>query len=931
MPAEWQILLDQVWLWVPAYLPLGVVGLWRWSVWGIKRIMAQMYRPDMEPHAGAKVAVVTPVYNEDPVFFRRALESWRGNGVDEVVAVIDYSDEACIEVFKRWRKEFRGARLIVTKKPGKRPALADGIEAATGEIVALVDSDTWWEDGMLDKALCPFNDNQVAGVTVRQSVLNPVTLAQRLFNSHLNLRYLEEFPYLTSIDGSTVQCLSGRTAIYRRAVLLPLLPQLVYETFWGKPVISGEDKRLTYLVEAKGWKTKYQGNARVYTPGEETVLSFLKQRLRWTRNSWRSDMRALTQRWTWRKPYFAFHLIDRAIQPFTLLVGPIYFVASLALDLWWPAVMLLVWWHVSRVIRLWPHLRRRPQDVVIVPAYVLLTFYTGLQKIYALFTMNRQGWITRWDKGRLNQATWVRLTAGYVATSLVIFAMTGTVLAYKQDNLAAKENILKPDLVGKYIAAEPVAMPALVAPKFKVGEEVVGRYEVVTGDTVASVAAAYGVGPDEIVRANAAGLPTGEVQVGQVLSVPISTVSLENLKTYRTDLRERGELKIWFNQEVSTIEVEGRGQVVTWRQIAETVGPEYIEEWASGEWYLKNNLRVSVGVTVRIEAPEVTHIKMRSDEKKFVWIRTSTSQLIIDGVNITSWDEEKGGVDEDMTDGRSFLVAKYGSRMDVLNSSMGYLGYVGQPIRGSSYGVSWKIPEETYGQYLLTGHVINSRFHHNYFGGYTFGALGMVWRGNEFDHNVRYGLDPHDDSNYFLVENNVAHENGAHGIIFSKRCVNNVIRGNELWGNELHGIMLHDESNDNLVADNFLHDNTDGITVYNGHGNVIIRNSSLENEQGVRINAGSSHNWLKNNRMIMNAKAGVRLYEGAGENWMEGNKIVGSRRGLYIDTERNVIQGNVIDENYTGIFFGEEGLDNTVQENRIINSERAEMARRNIF
>jgi hypothetical protein len=51
---------------------------------------------------------------------------------------------------------------------------------------------------------------------------------------------------------------------------------------------------------------------------------FLKQVLRWTRNTWRSDIRSLfTERYIWTShPYVAYTMVDKLFNPFTLLVGP---------------------------------------------------------------------------------------------------------------------------------------------------------------------------------------------------------------------------------------------------------------------------------------------------------------------------------------------------------------------------------------------------------------------------------------------------------------------------------------------------------------------------------------------------------------------------------------------------------------------------------
>ena len=83
------------------YIPLGLIGIWRWLTWGFKRVCAEFYRPiDVEPDSPRpSLCIVTPVYNENPQIFRRALDSWEANNPDEVISVIDRSDKNCIEFY----------------------------------------------------------------------------------------------------------------------------------------------------------------------------------------------------------------------------------------------------------------------------------------------------------------------------------------------------------------------------------------------------------------------------------------------------------------------------------------------------------------------------------------------------------------------------------------------------------------------------------------------------------------------------------------------------------------------------------------------------------------------------------------------------------------------------------------------------------------
>jgi len=413
------------WLLIVAYLPLGVIGLWRWSVWLLKVGAGQFYRPAVGT-SRLSVSVVTPVYNERPEVFTAALESWKANAPTEIIAVIDHADTVCQEIFRTFAQTFPRARLIITTKPGKRPALVDGIRAARGTIVALVDSDTIWDRDVKLHALAPFRDALVGGVATRQNVLAPQTFAQKLFDLQLDQRYSDELPFLGA-TGNVFRCLSGRTAFYRRRAVLPLLDQLEHETFLGQPVISGDDKCLTYLVQGAGWKTAYQATAVVWTPGMPSLRAFLKQRLRWARNSWRADLKAIRQPWTWRSPVFAVHIVDTFMLPFVSLLGPLYVMISLVFGFWLPAVVIIVWWHATRFIRLSPHFARRPQDLLFLPLSILVSFLFAGIRLYALFSLRTQGWITRWDATRLPQIQLVQRVIPAVATVAVLVLLAAII------------------------------------------------------------------------------------------------------------------------------------------------------------------------------------------------------------------------------------------------------------------------------------------------------------------------------------------------------------------------------------------------------------------------------------------------------------------------------------------------------------------------
>lgn len=421
-------LLHRLWLlflYLDIPIPLGIIGAWRWGIWGLRRFIGQWYRAQPPNGYWASTAVITPVYNEDPQLFRMALRSWATNHPQEIIAVIDHTDSRCMAQFHEFKEEIAGQpvelKMLITKTPGKRPALADGILVATSAVVFLVDSDTIWDPDVLPKALAPFCDPAVGGVTVRQRVWQPHSTAQRIFDVYLDIRYIDEIRFLTAF-GDAVTCLSGRTAVYRRAVALTALEDLMEETFWGRRVISGDDKALTLAVQSRGWKVRYQDNTCVYTPGATVMKDFLKQRLRWARNSWRADLKTLGSRWAWRKPFLAFHLFDRLFQPLTTLIAPLYLGFALYHQHWSAVALLLSWWSISRTIKIWPHLRRDLTNIRVLPWYITFSYWSAVTKIYAFFTMNQQGWITRWSRGGKASAwlQWLQVAPSYTATAITV-------------------------------------------------------------------------------------------------------------------------------------------------------------------------------------------------------------------------------------------------------------------------------------------------------------------------------------------------------------------------------------------------------------------------------------------------------------------------------------------------------------------------------
>ena len=157
----------------------------------------------------------------------------------------------------------------------------------------------------------------------------------------------------------------------------------------------------------------------------------------------------------------------------------------------------------------------------------------------------------------------------------------------------------------------------------------------------------------------------------------------------------------------------------------------------------------------------------------------------------------------------------------------------------------------------------------------------MDFTNNEYDHNIGYGLDPHDDSDNLRIVGNKSHHNGNHGIICSQRCDHLTITDNESYSNgvvpwvgphdidasdnQVHGIMIHRGVTDSVIKNNNVHDNPNGagIAVFESGGNTTIEGNTLTNNKyGLRFSVGSHDITSSGNTINGTTQYGVYAYRG---------------------------------------------------------------------
>ncbi len=375
------------------YFPIGIAGIIVWALWLYRVVLSARARP-VENGFRTTTSVVVPSFHEDPDILLRCLDSWREQHPDEIIIVLDVADT---EAYRRIvAVGDPTVKPVLFHHVGKRSALGEGIRRAKYDVLVLVDSDTSWEPGLLEAVQMPFVDERVGGVGTQQNVYQRNSSIWRIIADWLvNLRYFNYVPAMGA--AGAVPILSGRTAAYRRSAVMPVLDNLENEFFLGRRCIAGDDGRLTWLVIASGYKTVHQSSAKALSMFPASGKAFFKQRIRWSRNSYRTYLTAIAKGWVWRVPFVTkITVLQIILTPVTMGITMWYLLFS-RLELSTVGVLFTLGWLLfGRAVRGVSNLKRHPLDLFVLPVLALVVIAVALPiKVYSFVTMNKQGWLTR--------------------------------------------------------------------------------------------------------------------------------------------------------------------------------------------------------------------------------------------------------------------------------------------------------------------------------------------------------------------------------------------------------------------------------------------------------------------------------------------------------------------------------------------------------
>lgn len=219
------------------------------------------------------VSVIIPVYNEEESVqetIEHVMNLDYPKNKLEVIAINDGSKDRTKEIIRRLEKKYSNLKLLDKKNSGKADSINQGIKIAKGELVAVVDADSFPSPGSLKKLIGYFDRKEMGAVTSFVSVRN----TESFFAKIQSLEYIFmgwNRKLLDFVD--SVYVTNGPLSLYRK--------KYVVEVGGFDPKTVTEDIDITWNLLHHGYKTAMCLDARVSTIAPVKIKPWFRQRIRW--------------------------------------------------------------------------------------------------------------------------------------------------------------------------------------------------------------------------------------------------------------------------------------------------------------------------------------------------------------------------------------------------------------------------------------------------------------------------------------------------------------------------------------------------------------------------------------------------------------------------------------------------------------------------
>lgn len=234
-----------------------------------KKELYEYPKPTIFPY----VSIITPAYNEEKGV-KETIEAvmalnYPKNKFEHII-VNDGSKDKTSEIVEQLIKKYKNLKIINKQNSGKSDSINQGIKLARGEIIAVVDADSYPTPESLMKMVGFFDDEKVGAVTSRVLVKNKNNFIEKF--QAVDYAVIAWGRKILDFIGC-VYVTNGPLSLYRKKYVL--------EVGGFDPKNMTEDIEITWHLLSSGYKTKMSYDTEVYTTVPSSLKVWIKQRIRW--------------------------------------------------------------------------------------------------------------------------------------------------------------------------------------------------------------------------------------------------------------------------------------------------------------------------------------------------------------------------------------------------------------------------------------------------------------------------------------------------------------------------------------------------------------------------------------------------------------------------------------------------------------------------
>jgi hyaluronan synthase len=360
-------------------------------------ILAWLYSPPPLKDYTPTLSICISVRNDEKAIIEcvdSCFEADYPAGKREVIVVNDGSTDGTLAALQELQKKYDKLSVISIPPSGKRHGMTAAIKKAKGEIVVVVDSDTFLDSMALRHIVSGFEDPRQGAVSGHTNCANVETNSLTGMQA---IRYFVSFKLLKTSESlfGCVTCCPGCLSAYRRSYLLAIIDDWLNQKFMGAPATFGDDRSLTRYI-LKDYDVIYNENAVCGTISPDNWKQYLNQQVRW-KKSWARET-LLAASFMWRKHPLA--VISFYISSAVSLMSPAVAYVSIytaVTDPYAPYAYYFVGFGLYAVCQSIFYLRQRGGTRWLLGIWMVIShlFLLGPQTYYAILTLRKNHWGTR--------------------------------------------------------------------------------------------------------------------------------------------------------------------------------------------------------------------------------------------------------------------------------------------------------------------------------------------------------------------------------------------------------------------------------------------------------------------------------------------------------------------------------------------------------